>query len=53
MAKMIFVNLPVSDLDRSVRFHEAIGCEKNKAFQPMWMDVEAAAASMTPQPVAA
>lgn len=32
MPKMIFVNLPVSDLARSTRFYEAIGCEKNEAF---------------------
>jgi predicted lactoylglutathione lyase len=53
MAKMIFVNLPVTDLDRSIRFHEAIRCEQNEAFEPRWMDVGAAAASMSPQPVAA
>lgn len=32
MPKMIFVNLPVADLDRAVRFYEAIGCEKNAQF---------------------
>lgn len=32
MSKMIFVNLPVTDLDRSIRFYEAIGCEKNEVF---------------------
>lgn len=32
MPKMIFVNLPVTDLDRSIRFYEAIGCEKNEEF---------------------
>ncbi|HEV2567737.1 VOC family protein [Sphingomonas sp.] len=32
MPKMIFVNLPVSDLGRSIRFYEAIGCEKNEQF---------------------
>jgi uncharacterized protein len=26
------VNLPVTDLDQSVRFYEAIGCERNEAF---------------------
>ena len=32
MAKMIFVNLPVTDLERSVAFYEAIGCVKDKRF---------------------
>jgi hypothetical protein len=32
MAKMIFVNLPVADLDRSVAFYEAIGATKNPQF---------------------
>ncbi|WP_129794346.1 VOC family protein [Sphingosinicella sp. CPCC 101087] len=32
MAKMIFVNLPVTDLAASSRFYEAIGCEKNEQF---------------------
>ena len=32
MPKMIFVNLPVRDLDASTRFYEAIGCEKNEQF---------------------
>lgn len=32
MPRMIFLSLPVSDLNRSVRFYEAIGCEKNDAF---------------------
>ena len=32
MAKMIFVNLPVSDLARSTAFYEAIGGEKNPQF---------------------
>ena len=32
MPKMIFVNLPVSDLQRSIAFYEAIGCRKNDAF---------------------
>lgn len=29
MARMIFINLPVTDLDRSIRFYEAIGGTKN------------------------
>lgn len=32
MATMIFVNLPVTDLDRSVRFYEAIGARKEPKF---------------------
>ena len=32
MSKLIFVNLPVRDLDRSVAFYEAIGAEKNPQF---------------------
>ncbi|MBF9233205.1 VOC family protein [Microvirga alba] len=32
MAKLIFVNLPVSDLERSTAFYEAIGAEKNEQF---------------------
>jgi len=32
MPKMIFVNLPVKDLDASIRFYEAIGCVKNEQF---------------------
>lgn len=32
MPKMIFVNLPVTDLARATRFYEAIGCEKNERF---------------------
>jgi predicted lactoylglutathione lyase len=32
MAKMIFVNLPVTDVARSTAFYEAIGCEKNAQF---------------------
>ena len=32
MNKMIFVNLPVTDLDRSVQFYEAIGGTKNDKF---------------------
>jgi predicted lactoylglutathione lyase len=32
MAQMIFVNLPVADLGRSVRFYEAIGARKEPKF---------------------
>ena len=32
MPKMIFVNLPVSDLQKSTAFYEAIGATKNPAF---------------------
>lgn len=32
MAKMIFVNLPVTDLARSTAFYEAIGGERNPQF---------------------
>jgi len=32
MAKMIFVNLPVSDVARSTAFYQAIGAVKNEAF---------------------
>ena len=32
MPKMIFVNLPVADLERSVRFYEAVGATKNPKF---------------------
>jgi predicted lactoylglutathione lyase len=32
MAKLIFVNLPVADLQRSIAFYEAIGAEKNPQF---------------------
>ncbi|HVI58245.1 MAG TPA: VOC family protein [Luteimonas sp.] len=32
MARMIFVNLPVSDLAASVAFYEALGFEKNPQF---------------------
>lgn len=32
MARMIFVNLPVADLQRSTAFYEAIGGEKNPQF---------------------
>jgi len=32
MAKMIFINLPVSDVARSTAFYQAIGAVKNEAF---------------------
>ena len=32
MARMIFVNLPVTDLDRSVAFYRALGAEQNLQF---------------------
>ena len=32
MPRMIFVNLPVSDLERSTRFYEAIGARKEPKF---------------------
>jgi predicted lactoylglutathione lyase len=32
MSKMIFVNLPVSNVARSTAFYEALGFEKNPAF---------------------
>ncbi|NNM78674.1 lactoylglutathione lyase [Sphingomonas sp. ID1715] len=32
MPKTIFINLPVSDLRRSIAFYEAIGCTRNDAF---------------------
>jgi len=32
MAKMIFLNLPVSDLARSTSFYQAIGADKNAQF---------------------
>ena len=32
MARMIFVNLPVMDLDRSIAFYRAIGAEQNMQF---------------------
>lgn len=32
MPKMIFVNLPVEDLDRSIAFYESIGATKNPQF---------------------
>jgi predicted lactoylglutathione lyase len=32
MSKMIYMNLPVTDLAASTRFYKAIGCEKNEQF---------------------
>ncbi|MET0904452.1 MAG: VOC family protein [Tardiphaga sp.] len=32
MSKMIFVNLPVSDLPRAIAFYEAVGASKNPQF---------------------
>nr|WP_295383091.1 lactoylglutathione lyase [Pseudoxanthomonas sp.] len=32
MPKMIFINLPVTDLSASTHFYEAIGCAKNEQF---------------------
>src|SRR4051812_45674480 len=32
MAKLIFVNLPVTDLARSTAFYQAVGAEKNPQF---------------------
>ena len=38
MAQLIFVNLPVADLNRSIAFYEAVGAAKN----PMFSDETAA-----------
>lgn len=32
MSKLIFINLPVSDLQRATAFYQAIGAEKNEQF---------------------
>jgi predicted lactoylglutathione lyase len=32
MAKLIFVNLPITDLSRSIAFYEAIGARKDERF---------------------
>jgi len=32
MSKMIFINLPVSDLPRAIAFYEALGAVKNEQF---------------------
>lgn len=47
MTKMIFVNLPVSDLKASMAFYEALGFENNPQFtdghvwEMFWMDMSA------------
>lgn len=45
MPRMIFVNLPVTDLDRSIAFYRAIGAEQNMQFS----DETAAMMSFTPE----
>lgn len=65
MPKMIFVNLPVSDLARATAFYEAIGCTRNDQFSGdhasmmVWSDTIAFMllkpdffAGFTPRPVA-
>ena len=32
MTRMIFINLPVTDVQRATAFYEAIGFTKNEAF---------------------
>ena len=32
MSKLIFINLPVRDLPRSIAFYEALGARKNEQF---------------------
>ncbi len=32
MKKMVFVNLPVSDMQRSINFYEALGLNKIRIF---------------------
>lgn len=32
MSKMIFINLPVTDLAASTRFYEALGATKTRSF---------------------
>ncbi|NLP63808.1 VOC family protein [Paraburkholderia sacchari] len=32
MSKQIFINLPVTDLERSIAFYEAVGATRNSAF---------------------
>lgn len=44
MAKMVFVNIPVNDIERSIKFYEALGFVQNKDFSDengvgmMWDD---------------
>ncbi|HEX8653661.1 MAG TPA: VOC family protein [Allosphingosinicella sp.] len=45
MARMIFVNLPVTDLARSIAFYRALGAEQNLQFS----DETAAMMSFTPE----
>ena len=33
MTQMIFINLPVTDLDRAIAFYEAIGAERNMFYE--------------------
>ena len=58
MSRMIFINLPVTHVEKSTAFYEAIGANRNQDFavmyghsyedpdghirESMWMDVEAA-----------
>ena len=42
---MIFVNLPVADLDRAVAFYKAVGAEQN----PQFSDETAAMMSLSPE----
>ena len=65
MPKMIFVNLPVTDLAAAIRFYQAIGCEKNDQFSNenaasmVWSDTitfqlltHAYFSTFTPKPIA-
>ncbi|HYG28832.1 MAG TPA: VOC family protein [Allosphingosinicella sp.] len=45
MPRMIFVNLPVTDLERSIGFYRALGAEQNMQFS----DETAAMMSFTPE----
>jgi predicted lactoylglutathione lyase len=38
MTKLIFVNLPVTDLSRSTAFHEALGMTKDTQFSDAFVD---------------